>query len=171
MVRRLTIRKPAIPVIVIARAALHEQRLVYLACANKLIKYERGRSRIVYIGTTKNGIDRIAASAARTAKRFLNHHGVQSLECFVVTCRRRPGLSTWKKLERSLLLAFKDVFGQVPLGNTQGKNTFWDDELSYFKLKRLRDVVSSHSSSPDRRRRRRRRKNRGPRSKSAKRRR
>ena len=163
MVRRLTIRTTTMPVIVVARAALHEQRLVYVACANKLIKYDRGRSRIVYIGTTKNGIDRIAASAARTAKRFLNHHGVKSLECFVVTCRRRPGTSTWKKLERSLLLAFKDVFGRVPLGNTQGKNAFWDDELSYFKLKRLRDVVSSHSTAAGRQRKRTRRRSRNAR--------
>lgn len=168
MVRRLTIRTAPSPVTIISRAALHERRLVYVACANKLFRYERGRSRIVYIGTTKNGIDRIAASAARTAKRFLNHHGVKSLECFVVTCRRRPGVCTWKKLERSLLLAFKDVFGQVPVGNTQGKNAFWDDELSYFKLKRLRAVVSSHSSTRHRRSRRRHRQPRRPHSKARK---
>lgn len=156
MVRRLTIRAAAAPVIIVSRAALHERSLVYVACANKLIKYPRGRSRVVYIGTTKNGIDRIAASAARTAKRFLNHHGVRSLDCFVVTCRKRPGLKTWKKLEHALLLAFKDVFGQVPIGNTQGKNSFWDDELSYFKLRRLRTIVEAHSGTPGVRRRRRR---------------
>jgi hypothetical protein len=144
-------------VIVVSRAALRERHLVYVACANKLIKYRHGRSRIVYIGTTKNGIFRIAASAARTAKRFLYNHGVRSLECFVVACHRRPGIRTWKKLERALLLAFKDVFGQVPIGNTQGKNAFWDDELSYFKLRRLRTVVSAHSSVSGQRRRRKRR--------------
>lgn len=146
MPKRLLIKATRNPVIVIARTALHEDKLVYVACANRAIPYPRGRSRIVYIGTTKNGVSRIAASAARAGKRFLSMHGVKSLSLFVVTCRRRPGARTWRKLERALLLAFKEQFGSVPVGNTQGKNSFWDDESQYFKPARLRAVIIGYSA-------------------------
>jgi len=146
MTARLHIKTTRKPVIVVARTALHEKKLVYVACANKTLRYPRSRSRIVYIGTTKNGISRIAASAARAAKRFLSLHGVRSLELFVVTCRARPGMQSWRKLERGLLLAFKDEFGEVPVGNTQGKNSFWNDEANYFKISRLRSVIAAYSA-------------------------
>ncbi len=153
MARRLTIKVAAHPAVVVARTALRADKLVYLACANRPQRYPRGRSRIVYIGTTKNGIDRIAASAARASRAFLRLHGVRTLDFFVVTCQRRPGAQTWRKLERGLLLAFKDEFGRLPIGNTQGKNAFWDDEAFYFKPSRLRKVVLAYSGLSRRRRR------------------
>jgi hypothetical protein len=151
MAKRLHIKVSKHPVIRVARSGVHEQKLVYVACANRLQLYPHGRSRVVYIGTTKKGIARIAASAARAATRFLTLHGVREISLSVVTCPPRPGMKSWLKLERGLLLAFKEVFGSVPIGNTQGKNSFWSDEYMYFKPARLRAVVRSWSTPPVRR--------------------
>jgi hypothetical protein len=48
---------------VINRIAFKDNKFVYVARANKKIKYPWGRSCIAYIGTTKKGARRIASSA------------------------------------------------------------------------------------------------------------
>jgi len=145
MARRLTIRIGAHPAITITRQATRSERLVYIAKANKALKYPFGRSKIVYIGTTKEGVSRIAASAAHQARELLETHGVKSLEFFVVTCRPLQRVKTWSKLENGLLITFKHEFGTVPLGNTMGKNRSWRDELDYFTEGRLRSVIKRFS--------------------------
>jgi hypothetical protein len=62
-------------------------------------------------------------------------------------CGNRQRVQSWRKLERGLLLAFKDEFGSVPLGNKQGNNSFWDDEATYFKPNRLRAIINQYSGS------------------------
>ena len=145
MPKKLTIRTTSQPAVVVARPAMRAKKLVYIACANKLIRYRHGRSKIVYVGTTRRGVRRIAGSAAHQAERLLNERGVRELEFYVVTCASRPGLQSWQKLERGLILAFKDLYGEPPVGNHQGKNIFWHDELWYFTLRRLRNVVAYYS--------------------------
>jgi len=69
------------PALTISRIALHADQLVYVAQANRAIRYPNGeRSAIAYIGTTKNGIARIASSAAWKARDILSRHGVNHLE-------------------------------------------------------------------------------------------
>ncbi len=145
MPRKLTIRTTSQPAVVVARAAIRSNKLVYIACANKAIRYPRGRSKIVYIGTTQRGVRRITGSAANQAERLLRMRGVRELEFYVVTCASRAAVRSWQKLERGLILAFKDRFGGPPVGNRQGKNIFWDDELWYFTLRRLRRVIDYYS--------------------------
>src|SRR6266513_1658430 len=110
------------PAVTITRAALHHNRLVYIAKANKRITYQHGKSRIAYIGTTKNGVYRIANSAAWKAQSLLNEHGIWQLEFFVVTCSGYKAVKTWRKLERALLIRFRERLGSVPSGNNQGQN-------------------------------------------------
>lgn len=143
------------PALVVHRASLRDERLVYLAVANRAVKYPMGRSRIVYIGTTKNGVWRIATSAAAKGRQLLRRPGIKSLTFYCVTCPPRPGLASWKKLERGLLLAFKDEFGAVPTGNTVGKNKFWDDEHLVFNRRRLLAIVDHYSRSEEKPRARR----------------
>lgn len=71
MANRLTIKTYRKPAVIINRSAVVTERLVYIAVANKSLRYRYGRSRIVYIGTTKAGASRIAASAAAKAKKML----------------------------------------------------------------------------------------------------
>jgi hypothetical protein len=143
--RKLTIRISAQPAITITRQATRSNRLVYIAKANKALKYPFGRSKIIYIGTTKEGVSRIAASAAHQARRLLDAHGVRSLEFLVVTCKSLQRVKTWSKLESALLITFKREFGAVPTGNTMGKNRGWRDELDYFTESRLRSVIRKYS--------------------------
>jgi hypothetical protein len=142
---RLNIRTTTEPVITVTRQACHNDKLVYIICARKPQKYRGGRSSILYIGTTKKGVRRMASSAASKAMYFLQHWGVRHLDVYVVTCKLKPGLRVWLKLERGLLLAFREMFGELPRGNRQGKNIFWNDEHVYFKYRPLRRMIESYS--------------------------
>lgn len=141
----LTIQTTSKPAIKITRTAFDSTELCYVAVANKAIKYQLGASKIVYIGTTKSGADRIAASAAAKAGEMLGIHGVTHLEFFVVTSSKKSSVKTWHKLERGLLLTFKDVFGEPPKCNKVGKGMKWTDELEYFTEARLRSVIEKYS--------------------------
>jgi len=121
MPRRRNIKASRKPAITINRQALGAEKLVYLAVANKSRKYPFGyRSPILYIGTTRTGVRRIAQSAAARAQLLVNH-GVKQLQFHVVSCTPLRKVKTWQKLERALLLAFKHTYGSVPVGNTAGK--------------------------------------------------
>lgn len=119
--------------------------MVYFAIANKPIKYEFSKSRIVYIGTTKNGSVRIASTASVKAGKLLNNHGFSSLEFHFVTCRPRSGVKTWKKLERALIILFRERYGKTPIFNVQGMGMSWSDELDYFTRTRLETIVTQLS--------------------------
>lgn len=142
---KLTIKSPASPAVTITREAVKSDKLVYIAVSNRSWPYPHAKSRIVYIGTTQNGAHRMAASAAAKAQEMLDLHGVKQLEFYSVTCRSRQNVKTWRKLERGLLLAFKHMYGEVPVCNTQGKNMVWTDELKYFTRQRLEGVLGQYS--------------------------
>lgn len=125
------------------RIAIRNHKLVYVICANKKILYPSGRSPVVYIGTTKNGISRVAESAAYNSKDILGWHGVNSLQVRIVTCSLRQRVRTWHKLERALLLMFKDKYGSVPWCNTAGKNFVETNEFDFFARKRVRDILDN----------------------------
>lgn len=72
-------------------------------------------------------------------------HGVRNLEFHVVQCPRRQNVKTWRILERALLLTFREVYGEVPRCNTQGKRMSWHDEHKYFTGGRLRSIVKKYS--------------------------
>ena len=130
--RRLTIklhRYEAMRVTAVSVAATHQ---VYVFLSDTKIHYANGYSRIAYIGTTKRGARRLASSAADRADTILAQRGVWAFEARIVTCRRRPRVKTWRILERALLLAFKDRFGEPPLCNIQGRRMIESDEFDYF---------------------------------------
>ena len=145
MAKRLRIKTSRDPAVTITRIGLKREKVVYVAVANKPQKYGRRRSPIVYIGSTKKGVARIADSAANQAQKHFHNYGLKRLHFYVVTCAPLGGVETWKKLERALLLEFKDMFWAVPKGNTVGKNIEWRDELKYFSKSRLRTILSELS--------------------------
>jgi hypothetical protein len=145
MRKRLRVRAAGKPAVVIHRRAIRQDRVVYIALANKRSEYPRGRSKIVYIGTTKAGASRIAASAASKARELLGLRGVTRLEFHVVSSRPRQRVKTWRKLERGLLLCFREMHGAVPTCNTHGKRMKWRDELKYFTKARLRSIVERYA--------------------------
>ena len=125
----------------IRRLAIRTDKLVYALLTNRQLKYRYGKSRVAYIGTTKKGASRIMQSAAKKAGELLELHGIKTLEAHIVTCERRQGVETWRKLERALILEFRSQFGEVPTGNKQGKAMKERDEFRYFQRNRIRSIV------------------------------
>ncbi|OGU65671.1 MAG: hypothetical protein A2279_04655 [Stygiobacter sp. RIFOXYA12_FULL_38_9] len=139
---KLKSKKPAIT---ISRVAVKEEKLVYIGCANNRIKYTYGRSKIAYIGTTKTGAGRIAASAAAKAKLLLNKHGINQLDFYVVVSGKRPNVITWRALESALLLTFRDIHGRVPEANKQGAKINRDKVKKLFKDTNLIKIIEELS--------------------------
>lgn len=139
----LTVKKHKGIALEVHRLAIKVDKLVYVLLTNKKVKYNYGRSRVVYIGTTKKGARRIMQSAAVKSGELLEGYGMKTLEARIITCQRRQGVESWKKLERALLLEFRGYYGEVPIGNNQGKGIRERDEFKYFRRSRIRSIVVS----------------------------
>lgn len=136
---RISLRKK--PALHVTREAIRKKKVVYVILANKKLRYPYGKSRVAYIGTTKKGFGRIASSAASRAEKLLSLHGVNEFSVQVVSCQSRQSVQTWNKLERALLLGFRERFGEVPKANTQGKKIKEKDEFKYFTMSRIRHII------------------------------
>ena len=127
------------------RVSIGKSKLVYVLVADKKLKYASGKSRIAYIGTTKKGTSRIAQSVATRAEDILGIRGVRSFHARVVTCRPRKHVKTWHYLERGLIIKFREMFGEIPMCNTQGKNMKRAKEFAYFADNGLQLVLEELS--------------------------
>jgi hypothetical protein len=139
--RKLTVKLRRDEAIRVTRVSIRDARLCYVIVADKRQRYKKGRSGIVYIGTTTKGVGRLASSAAQRASEVLGLRGVRSFTVRVVSCKARQGVRTWSKLERALLLVFKEKHGQVPHCNSHGKGMKPRDEFEYFHKARLLRVL------------------------------
>src|ERR1019366_2993054 len=112
---KLKVRSSKTSLLTLTRSHQWSPRMVYILTANKLLRYRNGRSRILYIGTTKTGPSRPAASAVDKASLiFYKLHGIRTIDVHVVTCGRRRNVLTWKRLESSLLDAFRKEHFELP---------------------------------------------------------
>lgn len=133
--------------VTITRAANNTtSELVYIAYANKPLRYPHGDSRIAYIGTTKNGALRVANSAVWKARELLGRHGIHTLEFWLIPTPRHGKQATHRKVERALLLRFRERYGRVPHGNKQGRKLRWRDEYSYFTRDRIERIIEDFAS-------------------------
>jgi hypothetical protein len=127
------------------RVSIGKLKLVYVLVADKKLRYEKGKSRIAYIGTTRKGTARIAQSVAARAEDILNIRGVRSFHARVIVCRPRRHVRTWHYLERALLIRFKEIFGEVPVCNSHGKNMKRAKEFVYFAERGVSLVIQELS--------------------------
>ena len=81
MARRASISLKREVALTAKRVLLGKQKLVYVLVTDRPAKYPWGKSRILYIGTTKNGSSRIAQSVAARADDILLQHGVKRFPC------------------------------------------------------------------------------------------
>jgi len=123
------------------RTTLRSRRLVYVIVQDRKINYATGRSRVAYIGTTGVGAKRIGLSAAFRAPQVFAQRGVEELEVRIVTCQSRTNVRSWTKLERALLLTFREMHGEPPICNVQGLRMKETDEFDYFSPSRLRRIL------------------------------
>ena len=137
----------------VSRASLKKEELVYVLVADKKLKYTKGRSRIAYIGMTESGVHRITNSAAYRAETILGQPGVEEFWARVVHFPQVDGRLSrhWKKrptllLERSLLIAFRERYGEVPLCNGTGsKMKARYGEFQYFSRARIETLLEDLS--------------------------
>jgi hypothetical protein len=135
----------------ISKEAYRSSKVVYVALADKRVLYPAYglRTRIVYIGETKRGAARITESAAKRAEEIFEHHGVNKLTFYPVTCTPRQNIKTWKKLEAALILRFREKYGKPPLLNAQGKKQQWKDETTYFSIDKIDKLLDFYSALPN----------------------
>lgn len=106
------------PLLTLTRSRQWIDKMVYILVANRSFKYKNGRSRILYIGTTKKGGNRPAASAVNKASEaFYKLHGITTIHVYIVTCAPRKAIPTWKRLESALLDAFRGRYFELPKYN------------------------------------------------------
>lgn len=127
----------------VSRISIADLKLVYAICANKKISYPHGQSPVAYIGTTEKGIARIARSAAYWAEDVLGMHGVHTFHVRIITCPTKRGVKTWRKLERALLLQFREKYGGIPCCNTVGKGFRETNEFGLFSRARVRKILEN----------------------------
>ena len=145
MPHKLAVKFRSQPSFVIHRTAFRDDKLVYIVRANKKLRYRFGNSRIAYIGTTKKGARRIASSAVWKGEDLLYLYGIKHLELHIVTCGKIQGVESWKKLEKALILRFRERFGDVPIANSIYKKGRWHDEKEYFAEYKLDKVIDGLS--------------------------
>jgi hypothetical protein len=118
--RRLKVKPSKVPLLTLTRSRQWDKkRMTYILLANKTYKTHAGlRSRVIYIGTTAKGAGRPAASAVNKASQvFYKARGVKTIDVYIVTCRGRQAMPTWKRLEAALIHAFWNIHHQIPQYN------------------------------------------------------
>jgi hypothetical protein len=140
--RKLSARLHRAEVLVVDRSAIKSKHLVYLLVADKPQRYPWKKSPILYVGTTANGVARIAGSAAHRAEDIFAQYGTRRFVVRVVTCERRAGMPTWKVLEKDLLRRFKAHHGEVPLLN-EWKNLNPHHLSGYFSERKLDKILKN----------------------------
>ena len=150
MIRKSHLSLSKAPIMTLGRRALGSDRLVYILAANKPVKYQQGRSRIVYIGTTKRGVRRVASSIAFRAEGLLRRPGLRSVDAHLLTYSGRPGAQKlWAKLERAMLFIFKLEYGDIPLLNRVGRNLWPGREFKFFNHRMLRKRIHEFDAAHD----------------------
>jgi len=129
------------PVITLFRSRYWTKCVVYILRTDKPQKYEKGRSRIIYIGESKRGFRRFAASAAAKANRsFGVLRGVRKIDVHLLTFRGKHSVRLWEELERGLLATFHEKHGCLPRHNKIGAS-FRVEDIRFFRPRRLRAIV------------------------------
>jgi hypothetical protein len=91
--------------------------MVFILVGNRPVAYPLGRSRIQFIGTTRDGITSVASAIAGQADAILRQRGVASFAAHLVTCTSGGTKKAWLTLRRDLLLTFHGRFGAFPVCN------------------------------------------------------
>ena len=52
-------------------------------------------------------------------------------------------MKTWRKLERALLLQFREKYGTIPCFNTVGKGFHETNEFALFSRARVRQIIEN----------------------------
>jgi hypothetical protein len=136
--RKVKVSLSSEAVITLGHKAIRSDRCVYVLVTNKHVKYRNGKSRIVYIGTTKRGVRRVASSVAHRAEDALEQRGARTVQAHLLTYTGRTGKhNLWKHLERAALVMFQIEYGSIPILNRVGKHFWPGTEFDHFSKRTL----------------------------------
>lgn len=130
--RKLRIRNGGI-VVHVDRSIINYSNAVYLLVSPRLHAYPKGRTRILYIGRTRKGAERVLSSVSdRLWEAFPKLHGVDSLDVYIVDWKGRKALNSSRYAERAFLVAFRQLYGTVPRLNEMGKRMGTNGAFDWF---------------------------------------
>lgn len=146
--RRLRIKCPNKPLLIVRRSGQWDKRMVYILSADKPQKYPSGRrSRIIYIGTTGKSSRRPATSAVDKASDAFNElWGVKRIEVHIATCKGRRRMKTWEHLESALLATFRDLHFDLPLYNQKKGSVKFSEDVRLFRATALKALILQFGS-------------------------
>lgn len=124
----------------IDRSIVDYSNAVYLLVSPRRYAYPKAASRVLYIGRTRFGADRILSSLSERIWKAFRLHGVRSLEVYVVHWKGRRSLNSSRHAENAFLVAFRQLYGRVPLLNNTGEGLDEDEAFEWFS----RPAVVSH---------------------------
>ncbi|MBI4128297.1 MAG: hypothetical protein HY459_04495 [Parcubacteria group bacterium] len=144
------------PVLSVQITATKVKRLVYFLIANRPVRYgekghKKGYSRIVYIGTTERGVRRIATSASYHIAAAGELKGIRRLDAYIVWVKSKKGPQTkkgmklWAVLERAMLLCFREMYGEPPRLNKQGRKMKPKHEFDTFSKRTIVRVINRYT--------------------------
>jgi hypothetical protein len=139
--RRLSVMVKWPPAVTVTRLAGPTSKLCYVVTANKIVAYPAGRSKVVFIGATDEGLDRAVAAVASRTQQIFSNHDITHFEAHVVTAKSISRVAVWTKLERALLITFRELYGGPPLCNHKGAGIKEEDEFAYFSRARIENVL------------------------------
>lgn len=130
------------PVAIVTREIMDRERAVYFHIVDKPIKYLRGRNRIVYIGVTEIGEKwKMGSIGKRLRDEFGTRPGIRTTEVHEIGCSTRQGICGCGKLESAAILAFREIYGEIPRVNTQGKLKKVTDEFKRFNREQISKFI------------------------------
>ena len=143
---KLKVKCNSKPVMTVRRSRDWTKKMVYVLLADKPIKYSSGRSRVIYIGTTKKGEGRPASNSASKSLRAFSDRkrfrGIKGTEVRILTCQKGQNLHSWELLESALLVVFRHLYGKLPEFNKKlEKFRHIEDVDDYFRERRLRTIL------------------------------
>src|SRR6202011_656746 len=109
-----------------------------VGCEQTLQIPQRGRrTHVIYIGTTRRRAHRAASSAVeKSAQMFGEIHGLKQIGVYVLRCKPRRTVNTWRELESTLLGAFKNRYYELPKKNKRNERATKPER--YFNERGLR---------------------------------
>lgn len=148
--KNLRVRISKQSVLTIDRSRMWKSRLVYLLVANKKFKYPSGRkTHVLYIGTTKKGAKRPAASAVEKAMAmFGDVRGLKQIGIYLLNSESRRNVKTWEKLESALLAVFRQRYFALPNENKKRGEYGNEEDIRYFNPDHLTDILRELENDP-----------------------
>ncbi|HET9285780.1 MAG TPA: hypothetical protein VFR24_27835 [Candidatus Angelobacter sp.] len=148
--KNLRVRLSKESVLTIDRSRMWKKRLAYILVANKAFKYPYGnKTHILYIGTTRKGAQRPAASAVEKAMSLFGEvRGVKQIGIYLLNSESRRNVKTWQKLESALLAVFRQRYSSLPQENKRRGEYGNADDIQYFRRDNLEKILRIFERPP-----------------------